>query len=311
PELRGSCVIRSMIACISAPLPVLAAASRARPSATAEAFVSRRASSVSVFSRCRWDCQVAKAMTATTVASSGSSSRVPSRIPCRTLGTYPRTVPISRRTPSGPRPCRRRACRRRRHLPGDRTPLRGTGRAGEGGPRRRHRLRPTAPRGDAAAAPGRDRPAFEPGDSPPVPSRFGVRHAQRSTALARRKLGGLHPRDSLLNFRGVPMASGSWRRRCMGVALASLLCAVPAAAQDAPVAARTVTLREALELARATAPSMIAAQSAVDIAEANQLQTRGSLLPSLTANGSYSNSSNERFDQSTGRLVSQNYSAAL
>src|SRR5690606_8117286 len=80
---------------------------------------------------------------------------------------------------------------------------------------------------------------------------------------------------------------------------------------DAPVAARTVTLREALELARATAPSMIAAQSAVDIAEANQLQTRGSLLPSLTANGSYSNSSNERFDQSTGRLVSQNYSAAL
>lgn len=97
----------------------------------------------------------------------------------------------------------------------------------------------------------------------------------------------------------------------MGVALASLFCAVPAVAQDAPVAARTVTLREALELARATAPSMIAAQSAVDIAEANQLQTRGSLLPSLTANGSYSNSSNERFDQSTGRLVSQNYSAAL
>src|SRR5690606_33831545 len=141
-------------------------------------------------------------------------------------------------------------------------------------------------------------PAFEPGDSPPVPSRFGVRHAQRSTALARRKLRGLHRRDSLLNFRGVPMASGSWRRRCMGVALASLLCAVPAAAQDAPVAARTVTLREALELARATAPSMIAAQSAVDIAEANQLQTRGSLLPSLTANGSYSNSSNERFDRS-------------
>src|SRR5690606_24049203 len=180
----------------------------------------------------------------------------------------------------------------------------------------RHRPRR---RGRASAAPptSADRPPWRRRGrtgkgSPGIRTRrFPARPFQRSTARARRKLGGLHPRDSLLNFRGVPMASGSWRRRCMGVALASLLCAVPAAAQDAPVAARTVTLREALELARATAPSMIAAQSAVDIAEANQLQTRGSLLPSLTANGSYSNSSNERFDQSTGRLVSQNYSAAL
>ncbi len=95
------------------------------------------------------------------------------------------------------------------------------------------------------------------------------------------------------------------------MALVLLFFAVPTQAQDAPVAARTVSLREALELARATAPTMIAAEGALDVAEANQLQTRGSLLPSLNATGSFLNSSNQRFDQASGRLVSQNYSAAL
>lgn len=101
-------------------------------------------------------------------------------------------------------------------------------------------------------------------------------------------------------------------QRC-GCQLAVVLSLVPLAAyaQDAPVAARTVTLQEALELSRAAAPAMVAAQGAVDIAEAGLLQARGSLLPSLTANGVFSNSSNQRFDQTTGRLVSQNYAAQL
>lgn len=107
------------------------------------------------------------------------------------------------------------------------------------------------------------------------------------------------------------MRSGFWRRRGWSVALFLFIGSGPLQAQEAPVAARTVTLRETLELARAAAPAMIAADGAVDIAEAGRLQARGSLLPSLNANGSFSNSSNERFDQSTGRLVSQNYSAAL
>ncbi len=107
------------------------------------------------------------------------------------------------------------------------------------------------------------------------------------------------------------MRFGSRQRRGCCVALVLLFVAVPIEAQDAPVAARTIALREALELARAAAPAMVAAEGALDIAEANRLQTRGSLLPSLTANSSFSNSSNQRFDQATGRLVSQNYSAAL
>lgn len=78
-----------------------------------------------------------------------------------------------------------------------------------------------------------------------------------------------------------------------------------------PAPARTVSLDEALALALQNAPAMVAAEGAVDIAEAGLLQARGSLLPSLSANGVFSNSSNERFDQTTGRLVSQNYTAQL
>ncbi len=107
------------------------------------------------------------------------------------------------------------------------------------------------------------------------------------------------------------MSSGPELRRACRLALIFVLAPLGAAAQDAPVAARTVTLREALELSRAHAPAMVAAEGAVDMAEAGLLQVRGTLLPSLTANGVFSNSSNERFDQTTGRLVSQNYTAQL
>jgi outer membrane protein TolC len=41
------------------------------------------------------------------------------------------------------------------------------------------------------------------------------------------------------------------------------------------------------------------------------LEARGAWLPSLNANTSYSKSSNTRFDQSTGQLVSENYTAQL
>jgi outer membrane protein TolC len=83
------------------------------------------------------------------------------------------------------------------------------------------------------------------------------------------------------------------------------------AALAAQEALRTISLAEALELALRNAPAMVAAEGALDVAEAGLLQARGALLPSLTANGVFSNSSNERFDQTTGRLVSQNYTAQL
>ena len=40
------------------------------------------------------------------------------------------------------------------------------------------------------------------------------------------------------------------------------------------------------------------------------MEVRGDWLPLINANTSYANSSNERFDQSTGQLVSESYSAS-
>lgn len=74
---------------------------------------------------------------------------------------------------------------------------------------------------------------------------------------------------------------------------------------------RRVTLDEAVRLALERAPDAVAARSAVDIAGADVLESRGAWLPSLSASTSFNNSSNERFDQSTGRLVSESYTAQL
>ena len=106
------------------------------------------------------------------------------------------------------------------------------------------------------------------------------------------------------------MMFGPVQRRCCTLALFLTLTPALAAAQ-ASDSARTVTLREAVRLSLENAPAMVAAEGALDVAEAGRLQARGTLLPSVTANGVFSNSSNERFDQATGRLVSQNYSAQL
>ena len=55
----------------------------------------------------------------------------------------------------------------------------------------------------------------------------------------------------------------------------------------------------------------MAAAGAVSSARADLLQARGALLPNVTANGIFANSSNQRFDQATGQLVSQNYTSQL
>ena len=78
-------------------------------------------------------------------------------------------------------------------------------------------------------------------------------------------------------------------------------------AQEPP----TLTLDEAVALAARHDPVTVAAEVGVQRARADLLQARGSFLPSVTANGIYSNSSDERFDQTTGRLVSESYTAQL
>jgi len=76
-------------------------------------------------------------------------------------------------------------------------------------------------------------------------------------------------------------------------------------------AQETVTLSEAVRLALERSPDAIGARGATRVAQAGVLEARGAWLPSLSANSTYSNSSNERFDQSTGRLVSESYTAQV
>lgn len=73
--------------------------------------------------------------------------------------------------------------------------------------------------------------------------------------------------------------------------------------------ARRVNLDEAIALALRHAPSAVNARAGTDNASAALMEARGDLLPTLSVGSVFSNSSNERFDQSTGRLVSQSYSA--
>lgn len=96
-----------------------------------------------------------------------------------------------------------------------------------------------------------------------------------------------------------------------GAPLIALLTATLASAAGAQEPTTTVTLAEALRLSLERMPAMVAAGAAVRNAEADLLQARGSLLPTVTANSFYGNSSNQRFDQTTGKLVSENYTAQL
>ncbi|MEZ4417345.1 MAG: TolC family protein [Gemmatimonadota bacterium] len=72
---------------------------------------------------------------------------------------------------------------------------------------------------------------------------------------------------------------------------------------------QVLTLDQAIALALEVAPGMLDARSGRAQAGSTLLTSRGSWLPSLSLGGTYANSSNERFDQATGQLVSQNFSA--
>ncbi|HET7692763.1 MAG TPA: TolC family protein, partial [Gemmatimonadota bacterium] len=76
-------------------------------------------------------------------------------------------------------------------------------------------------------------------------------------------------------------------------------------------AQETITLSEAVRMALERSPAAVAARGDTRVAEAGVLEARGAWLPSLNANSTYANSSNERFDQSSGQLVSESYTAQL
>lgn len=99
--------------------------------------------------------------------------------------------------------------------------------------------------------------------------------------------------------------------RCARVALALALTGLPGVLPAQRAEPLTVTLAEAIELAVQRSPATVAAGATVAYARADLLQARGAWLPSVTVNGIYGNSSNQRFDQTTGRLVSESYTAQL
>ncbi len=84
---------------------------------------------------------------------------------------------------------------------------------------------------------------------------------------------------------------------------------VPGGVWGQAEAPRTVTLQEAILLANQNHPVMIAGEAAVQSAESARLQALGAFLPTLTASSGFTDSSNQRFDQSSGRLVSTSYTA--
>jgi outer membrane protein len=118
------------------------------------------------------------------------------------------------------------------------------------------------------------------------------------------------------------VAAGGTFFECSILSLAALglsvLLALPAAGQDGgPRAPRmpddppVLTLDQAIERAVEIAPAAVGAGAAAAAARADLLQSRGALLPSLGLSSNYNNSSNQRFDQATGQLVSENYATQL
>ena len=72
-----------------------------------------------------------------------------------------------------------------------------------------------------------------------------------------------------------------------------------------------MTLSEAIRLATDADPASVGAAAAVTNAKAGLREARGTWLPSISINSGYYSSSDERVDQSTGRLVSESYDTQL
>lgn len=107
-----------------------------------------------------------------------------------------------------------------------------------------------------------------------------------------------------------PAAPSSARGRAAPAALAVviLLGGAPAVHGQEPPG-RTLTLEEAVSMSLRVAPAAVQAEADLSLARADRLEAVGSWIPTLTLGSGYTNSSNERFDQATGRLVTENYTA--
>lgn len=93
-----------------------------------------------------------------------------------------------------------------------------------------------------------------------------------------------------------------------GAFLAFLVVPAGASAQQEP---RVLTLDQVVRLAVERDPAAVAAEAALSSARADRLQQTGAWLPTVNLNSFYSNSSNQRFDQATGQLQSESYTAQL
>jgi len=92
----------------------------------------------------------------------------------------------------------------------------------------------------------------------------------------------------------------------------------PAQERDAPAdvgaafdGVRAVTLEEALELARANAPTLERSASALEIARYGELTAWGAFFPSASLSYGYSNSSSARLDPTSQGFSTTNYSARV
>jgi outer membrane protein len=94
------------------------------------------------------------------------------------------------------------------------------------------------------------------------------------------------------------------------VALAALVVA-PAARATAQEPVRVVTLEQVVRASLERDPAAVGAEAALANARTDVLQAAGSWLPNVSVGSAYANSSNQRFDQATGRLVSESYTAEL
>jgi outer membrane protein len=92
---------------------------------------------------------------------------------------------------------------------------------------------------------------------------------------------------------------------------ALLLLCLSAAVAAAQGGAPRISLDDAIERALLADPSAVAAVEGVRTARADQLQARGAFLPAFSVGSAYQNSSSQRFDQATGQLVSESYTAEL
>ena len=119
-----------------------------------------------------------------------------------------------------------------------------------------------------------------------------------------------------MNAVHAPVSSLPLRAAGTGILVlvaSALALGSPLVAQDRASGAvpSEITLREAIDRALVHSPTAVAARVGTENAEASVREAWGDFLPTVNLGSAFANSSNERFDQATGQLVSESYSAQL